>query len=335
MTIDERVQALAYLHVTPRQARFLVTVALHSGFCLRRHYAAFAGLRYGKNVRDFLDGLVVRRLARRVAYRVDRGYLYHLHAKSVYRALGQPDNRNRRHVSAAMIAQKLMLLDYVLSEPEAEWVATEDDKVDLFTNRFRVPLADLPQRTYGASVGEGGTTRYFIHKRPIAVAGDPPRVDLIWLVTDPSASGFDAFLADHARLLSCLPSWTVVAVSPGDGAGLQACQSLFQQYTASSALRLPTGRATDMHRYFRVRRAVETDALGGLSAHDLDTFREARTQFSAPAVDALYATWLRRGDVADSASNAIGGHAGMRRGRLRVHTLPHRYAQFGSLAGVS
>ena len=44
MTFDERVQALEPLGFTPRQTRFLVTVALHSGYCLRRQYSAFAGV---------------------------------------------------------------------------------------------------------------------------------------------------------------------------------------------------------------------------------------------------------------------------------------------------
>ena len=44
MTFEERVSAVTPFGFSDRQTRFLVTVALHSGFCLRRHYAAFAGL---------------------------------------------------------------------------------------------------------------------------------------------------------------------------------------------------------------------------------------------------------------------------------------------------
>ena len=40
MTFIERVQALAPLGFSDVQTRFLVTVALHSGFCLRRHYTS-------------------------------------------------------------------------------------------------------------------------------------------------------------------------------------------------------------------------------------------------------------------------------------------------------
>ena len=108
------------------------------------------GLQYGKNVREFLDGLVARRLAAREACRGDRGYLYHLHARSIYRALQQDDNRNRRRTSLAAIGRKLMLLDFVIGQPGVEWFATEADKVALFTQRFGVPAADLPQRSYAA-----------------------------------------------------------------------------------------------------------------------------------------------------------------------------------------
>ena len=61
MTFDDRAAALAPLGFSERQTRFLVMVALHSGFCLRRHYTAFADLQYGAGVRDFLDRLVARR----------------------------------------------------------------------------------------------------------------------------------------------------------------------------------------------------------------------------------------------------------------------------------
>ncbi len=46
-----------------RQARSLVTLTLHGGCCLRRHDEAFAGTRYGKNVRAFLARMVAIGLA--------------------------------------------------------------------------------------------------------------------------------------------------------------------------------------------------------------------------------------------------------------------------------
>lgn len=80
MTFEERVAALDFLGLTPRQTRFVATVALHSGYCLRRQYAAFAGLAYGKNTRDFLDALVTAGVAVRESYELNRGHVYHLRA---------------------------------------------------------------------------------------------------------------------------------------------------------------------------------------------------------------------------------------------------------------
>ena len=153
-----------------------MTVALHSGFCLRRHYMAFAGLKYGAGVRDFLDRLVARRLARRSQFRPDRGHVYHLHNTRIYAAINQDDNRNRRRTSPALIARKLMLLDYVLGQPAADWYATEQDKVALFTDaiRHRARRTSLSACISHAVYDEPNTSRYFIHKLPIFLTGEPP-----------------------------------------------------------------------------------------------------------------------------------------------------------------
>jgi hypothetical protein len=41
------------------------------------------------------------------------------------------------------MARKIMVLDYVLAHPELDWLAAEDDKVDLFAGRIGVPHTDL------------------------------------------------------------------------------------------------------------------------------------------------------------------------------------------------
>ena len=298
MTLDDRVRALASLHLTPRQTRFVALVALHSGYCLRRQYLTFAGLQYGKNVREFLDGLVTRGLATRFAYRRDRGYLYHLSARSLYRAIDQEENRNRRHTSPALIARKLMVLDYVLGHHEREWYATEQDKVALFTARFDVAIGDLPHRVYTATDGVAGpTTRYFVQKLPIYLEGEPPVVHFVHLVTDETGRGFEQFLIDHARLLARLPAWAIDAVGAGPVDGLSACQQVFQAFMAGAAA--PTsGDLTDVQWFFETRRLVDAGQLGGLSVADLNRFRDARSKFNAPAIARLYARWLVEGDGA-------------------------------------
>ena len=63
MTDAERIDAVAKLGFTPRQAGFLVTVAMHAGVCLSRQYATYSGRVWGQVPRDFFAMLVKRRFA--------------------------------------------------------------------------------------------------------------------------------------------------------------------------------------------------------------------------------------------------------------------------------
>ena len=73
MTWDERVKAIADHGFTERQAGFLVTVMLHSGVCLGRHYSAFARIAHGQKVQDFFDRLVARGYATARRVRAQHG----------------------------------------------------------------------------------------------------------------------------------------------------------------------------------------------------------------------------------------------------------------------
>jgi hypothetical protein len=334
MTFEQRVRALEPLGFTPRQTRFLVTVALHGGYCLRRHYQAFANIKYGKSVREFFEQLVTRGLARQIVYRRDRGYLYHLHAWSVYRSLQQDDNRNRRKTGPALIARKLMLLDYVLSIRDAEWFATEQDKVTLFTNGFQVPVACLPRRVYQSSAHGEQTTRYFVHKLPIALMNENHTVRFVHLVSDVSGQALAQFLADHALLFDRLPAWSVAAVCPGHLRGLDACEAIFQQFVSGRHFASSDG-PMELSWYFSTRRKVEREEFGRLSIEDISRFREARQRFAGTDVEALYERWMRDGDVVlKGEPNAEPLRRTGLPPQIVMQWLPGKYEQFGSLPGV-
>ncbi|MCC7241565.1 MAG: hypothetical protein IT180_06545 [Acidobacteria bacterium] len=335
MTLDDRAGALEPFGFSPRQARFLAMAALHSGYCLRRQYAAYAGVRYGKNVRDFLDSLVDRRLAERFTVRADRGHVYHVCSRTVYRALGQEDNRNRREASAAAIARKVMLLDFVLAHSDVEWLATEADKLDLFADRFDVPRPDLPQRAYASSRPEGGpTVRFFPHKLPVAVVGDPPIAQFVYSAAEHVGGGFDAFLQDHAGLFGHLAAWTVLVIGPPGLPALTTCEAAFERFLAKPTVGLVL-RSDDLRWYVTTRKAVDAGELARLSVTDINRFRALREKFRGPAFDAVYRDWLQRGDTVLAGPDRA-SHAPRRSvGRLVVETLRFDYSQFGSLPGVA
>ena len=76
MTSEERVQVVAKLGFTERQARFLVTVMRHSGVWMPRQDRAFAGIVHGQKTRKFFEKL--ERLAGRHELRSARTTGVHL-----------------------------------------------------------------------------------------------------------------------------------------------------------------------------------------------------------------------------------------------------------------
>ena len=94
---QERVDALTSFRFTERQARFLVTVLIHSGVFVPRQYRAFARIAHGQKTHDFLAKLVGRGYAKAITPgALHRGRLYHVQYKPLYRAIGEPDNRHRK-----------------------------------------------------------------------------------------------------------------------------------------------------------------------------------------------------------------------------------------------
>lgn len=339
MTLDERASALAYLAFGAHQTRFIATVALHGGYCLRRHYAQVAGLAYGAGVRDFLDRLVVRGLARRETFRRDRGHVYHLHHCSLYDALGEADNRNRRRASSAHIARKLMLLDYVLAQPTWTWLATEADKVEHFTS-IGVPRWALPHRVYvghGRRPASANTTRYFVHKQPIGLHPDDGTVTLIVLVTEPQGATLPEFLADHRSLLGRLPRWRVVALLPARLAGAPACRDTYREFLDG---RDTTWSATERHDLkfaLSIFDRLERDDAHGVTVSDVERAWHVRTDHGHETFDRLRRQWRTGGEaVLDEAPlAAIRAALLSGAGRLEIEWLPRRYDRFGTRPGVS
>ena len=114
----ERAKFLEPFDLTERQARFLVTVMLHSGVFVGRQYAAFAGITHGQKVHDLVEKLLVRRLVTAIELgSTGRTRIFHVHHKPLYAAIGEPDNRNRRRVTIDRAIERLMTLDGVLALP--------------------------------------------------------------------------------------------------------------------------------------------------------------------------------------------------------------------------
>lgn len=213
---QERVDALTPYGFTERQARFIVTVLIHSGVFVPRQYQAFAGIVHGQKVRDFLRKVVGRGCATVVTPgALHRGRLFHLQHRPLYEAIGEPHTRNRKPATLDRLVERLMVLDAVLSDTQYSWLGTAQDKLnyfifDVLKSEFRKD--DYPQIVFGQ--GDAHTVRYFPDKFPIGTTPGGWEHVFLYLVTRCNPSDFRHFLHRHAHLLRALPRWTIRLLVP-------------------------------------------------------------------------------------------------------------------------
>lgn len=326
---DPRVEAVANLGFTERQAGFLVTVMVHSGVCLGRHYCRYARIVRGQKVYDFFASLVERRVATvyRAAHR--HAKVYHLHGKVLYRAIGEPDNRNRRPTSLARAIERLMLLDAVLAEPDLTWMGTEREKVDHF--RATTPLrdAELPSLVFKGV--RGSSVRHFPDKLPIGATRDRRRHTFLYVVNRPTPVDFRQFLQRHAELLRALPEWEVRLLVP---AHLSKAAPLFESAVSEElATPLHLRSVEELGWYFKQRRAQDS----GAPIADGKRFKEAAREFHAPRFRALYRMWKRQGDpvVHGAVSRILDDAMRRERGRVAHVHLPRSYQALAPLVGTA
>jgi hypothetical protein len=316
MNFDERVQAVGKFGFTDRQARFLVTVMLHAGVCVPRQYARFSGTAYGHNVTKFFDKLIERGYATASDCLHNRAALYHVHHQALYRAIGQPQSRYRRPVSARQAIDRVRLLDGVISNPEVIWLATEEEKIALVNLMApSLPPERLPHMTVGKP--SSGRLRLFPESLPIGVESNG-RVAFLYVVTGPFDADLRRFLQRHAELLHALPGWTLQLLVLRRAAGVM---SAFE----SAAREELTGRfspdtITELKWYCRERR--ETSDLRA-RCHADERFWRAHRAFATPRCQMLYRRWLTDGDTVFElvSSPAIADALARGTARIESHVL--------------
>ena len=334
MTFEARASAVVAAGFTERQARFLVTVMLHSGVCMIRQYCAFSNMVYGQTACDFFARLVDRRLATVFDCAHKRARIFHIHHRGLYRAIGEPDNRFRKPTPLGRAVERLMLLDAVLASRDLTWLATERDKLAHFTillgAQFR--REELPQLTFGQ---EGSVTvRYFPDKLPIGLDPDGRTHVFLYLVTRSAPVDFRAFLFRHAEVLRALPRWTIrLVIPPHFEKATEAYVSAWRQELAAP-LRLST--VEELRWFFEQQRARSEGAPQAIAA-DPARYAQARLAFSAPRFRVLYRIWLREGSPAldATASPALADAISRGTAWIESHVLPRAYLHLSPLVGTA
>lgn len=329
MTFEERVQAMIDHGFTERQAGFLTTVMLHSGVCLGRQYCAYAGIVRGQKVHDFFRDLVANNHVSVYSRAHRKTHLYHVHAKTLYRAIGEPNNRHRRPVPLGRAIERLMVLDGVLADRRHRWLATEREKIAHFIRVTRLSRSELPHISFGVQPDE--TVRYFAEKLPIGIDPDGRRHVFIYLVTRRLPIDFRVFLHRYGNLFRTLPGWTVRVLVPPHLIGAVALHEAAAR--DELAMPLPPATVDELRWYFEQRRDAAADPA---IVADL-RFQRADAMFGAPRFRILYRMWRRYGNrMLDATTSPVTADALARRtGQVDCHVLAHTYQHLSALVSTS
>jgi hypothetical protein len=289
MTPEARVNAIEAFGFTERQARFLVTVMLHSGVCVPRQYAAFAGIAYGHKVTRFFDGLADGEFVLMSDCLHNRAHLYHVTDARLYRAIGQPHSRYRRPMSSRQAIERVMGLDAIVAFPELRYLSTEDEKVAFFAGAApSLARTRLPHLTVGT--GSTQRVRLFPDDQPIGVTSTG-RATFTYLVAKGGVEECRAFVQRHVDVLHALPEWTLRILFPKPVAGSIECVETAAKYELTNWLRPQL--LTVIKEYFETRRATPNPRA--LTFED-DEFWFRTAAFDTPQFRQLYRRWLTDGD---------------------------------------
>lgn len=316
----ERVAALQSFGYTSRQAQFLVRVALHSGYFLRRQYVAFIACGHGLATTRFLAGVVARG---HVQMRPGRrhGQLFHLSARPIYAAIDQEDNRHRRPAEWAAVVRKLMTLDFVLAQPDVQFIATESDKVALLRDTYGLPDTCWPSKRYLSRRPSGRpTVRYFVDKMPWFHHPTDARLWLTYVDSGDTRAGWETFLTQYRDLLTALGGGVAYVGRDWD----HRVRLVFDRVIGQRSTARPRDLAAFLD-YCAMRRRIDAEDWAHFSIADINRFRDhLRPHFATARYDALYYRWLVDGNAILTEATAAGTPVNC---ALKVQRVPHPYGR--------
>jgi hypothetical protein len=300
--LPARLEALEALGYTQTEARFLYIVATHSGYFVARQFLVFTGAHWGKRTTLFWNRLKNNRHARTECF-PQRGVVYHLFSRRLYRQIEKENLRNRRAHELDFIQRRIAMLDFVIQNQSYQYLETEPDKVRFFCGTMNIAKQHLPARLYLGQKTSRTSVRYFVDKFPMFL-GRPARVVNFTYIHEggPAFAEFVRHLETYLPLFRELPEFRLMYVSRS-GACFAKAADIF-----SSLVKIPLESeiACDLLRYFRVRRAWDEKRYGSVEDADLIFRNHARIRFGGERFEGLYRGWKNGRVSEDGVAREVG-----------------------------
>ena len=322
-----RLESLGYNEV---ESRFLYLVATHSGHFTARQFLTFAGQHKGCMLDRFIARLLDLGHARSTEYGRNARVL-NVFSRQIYGALDKDNLRNRRRLSDELIHTRLLILDFVLAQPDLNYLETESAKLTYFHERLGIPLAILPGHIYAGIKSLATTKRYFVDRFPLFLTSADSVADRTksipaFTYCDPYGQNLKPFrehLRSYRAFLERLTQFNFIYASP-DRAKFERARGVFNRLFGPDAW----ASQQELTRYFHVRKLWEEQKYNSLTREDRDLLRAGNVRYRAERFQSAYNQWLLQ-PVPDAGLKAdFQDGTAAAQPTFRAHLLPHRYDFF-------
>jgi hypothetical protein len=288
---ENHVALLMELGYTEPEARFLYVVATHSGYIILRQFLNFTGARRGKR-----SNLFARKVLNNghgsVRDYLGYGSIHHLFSRTLYGQIEKVNLRNRRKHSFEYIRTRLVLLDFILANPEVEYLETEQDKVTFFCDKLGIAKEFLPGRVYEGGSRSRPTLRYFVDKLPLFIAAALSGHPVVTLSFVDSGFGtiasFLTHLAAYLPLFRHFQAFRFLYISRTDAQFAKAAERF--RFVVKQPLE--SDMSSEVLRYFLVRQRFEKRQYVVPITEDFEFLNEAKSRFHGDRFERLYKAWI-------------------------------------------
>jgi hypothetical protein len=282
-------EALRVFGYTEPEARFLYTVATHSGYFVARQFLAFADTQWGKRTTNFWNKLHTKNHARTEHF-PKSGTVYHLFSRRLHLQINRENIRNRREHEIEFIQRRIAILDFVLLNPGHQHLETEPEKISFFSDQLKVLKHFLPSKIYHGQRTSPPTVRYFVDRFPMFLSGgSSSTVVTFTYIQGPEAhlTGFVRDLEAYLPLFRQLSEFRFLYLARVDS-HFEKAKELF-----NSQVVIPLGSdvSPDLLRYFQVRKAWDLGRYTSINRADLIYLDQAKTRFAGQRFEHLYLGW--------------------------------------------
>jgi hypothetical protein len=282
-------ETLTAFGYTPQEAHFLYLVATHSGYFRARQFLGFTRAHWGKRTTQFWSKLQARKHARTECFPT-YGLVYHVFARKLYRHLGRENLRNRREHEIDYVQRRIDMFDFVLAHLDYDYLETETDKRAYFEQICGVSEHLLPSRTYYGQKNAQPTVRYFVDRFPMFVVRSSSSPVAAFSYIQPAEANLTEFtrhLNYYLPLFRALRAVRFLYLAR-TSSHFEKARDLFDSLVT---IPLSSSPASDLLRYFGIRKAWDLRQYASVSEADLIFRNQAKERFSAVRFEHLYRAW--------------------------------------------